>query len=131
MIYTHCPGMCPLAIATLKRIEGSLPADQRPQLEVVALTLDPAHDSVVSLREFRRSQQIDSLRWTLGRPSTQSVVEIAGALGISFRVLDDQTVDHPGVFVLLDKNGKVLARTSRTQDVEPRFLAAVRTALRN
>jgi protein SCO1 len=131
MIYTHCPGMCPLAIQTLKRIELSLPANRRPRLGVIAITLDPAQDSLVALREFRRARQIDSVHWTLGRPSADSVAQIASSLGVSFRILDDHTVDHQGVFVLLDKDGSVLARTSRTQDVEPEFLAAVRAALQS
>lgn len=131
MFYTHCPGMCPLAIATLKRIEVSLPAEHLRKLGVIAVTLDPAQDSLADLREFRRARQIDSPRWTLGRPSTDAVAQFAGALGISVQILSDQTVDHQGVFVLLDRDGKVLARTARTLDVEPQFLTAVRKALRN
>lgn len=129
MMYAHCPGICSMAVATLGRIENLLPATERDRLQVLALTLDPAEDSLASLTEFRQQHGINSARWTLGRPSSESVARIADGLGITYRAMPDGTVDHQSIFALLDANGRIIARTSNTQNPDPRFVAHVRHAL--
>jgi protein SCO1 len=129
LMYTHCPGICPLNIATLGRIESQLSTLQRSQLRIVALTLDPERDSVSNLAEFRRTHGIKSALWTVGRPSVSSVAQFADGVGITYRTFPDGTVDHQNAFALLDESGRILARTSNTQNPDPQFVAAVRRAL--
>jgi len=129
MMYAHCPGVCPMAIATLGRIENQLSAAERDRLRVVALTLDPEQDSVASLAAFRQERGISSARWTLGRPSRTSVSTIAEGLGITYRSLGDGTLDHQSQFALLDASGRIIGRTSNTQNPDTRFVAQVRRAL--
>ena len=129
MMYAHCPGVCPMAIATLARIENQLSAVERNELRVIALTLDPEQDSVTTLQQFQRTHGINSARWTLGRPSSASVARIAEGLGITYQVLPDGSVDHQSVFALLDANGQMVARTSNTQNPDLRFVSEVRRAL--
>ena len=131
MMYAHCPGICPLNIATLGRIENQLSISGRDRLRVVALTLDPERDSLADLGEFQRSHAIASARWTVARPSSSSVAQLAAGLGVTYRVLPDGTVDHQSVFALLDGSGRILARTVHTQNPDPQFLAAVRRALQD
>lgn len=131
MLYAHCPGICPLNVATLGRIESQLSSSERNQLRVVALTLDPERDSLASLGEFRRTHGVDSKRWTFGRPSVASVAQLAAGVGITYRALPDGTLDHQSGFTLLDESGHVIARTSNTQNPDPRFVAAVRRALQD
>jgi cytochrome oxidase Cu insertion factor (SCO1/SenC/PrrC family) len=129
MLYTHCPGLCPMSVATLQRIETQLTPAQKSRFSVIALTLDPEQDSVARLREFRASRRIDSNHWIIGRPSVEGVRQMASELGVSYRVLDDGTVDHQGAFVLLDKSGRVLVRSTETQRLDRQFLVAVQSAL--
>jgi protein SCO1 len=131
MMYAHCPGICPLNIATLGRIENQLSTSERKQLRIVALTLDPERDSAPDLGEFRRTHGIESARWTVGRPSPSSVPQLAAGVGITYRVLPDGTVDHQSVFALLDESGRIVARTSNTQNPDPQFVAALRHALQD
>jgi protein SCO1/2 len=127
--YSHCPGACPLAFDSLRRIEGTLPPAQRRKLRIVALTLDPERDTRTQLRSFEQDRGLDTARWTLGRASARDTAGVANALGASLRVLDDGTVDHLSSFILLDKRGKEIARTSKTQSMDAQFAAAVRAAL--
>ncbi|MBS0416064.1 MAG: SCO family protein [Proteobacteria bacterium] len=129
MMYAHCPGVCPMSMATLKRIEYQLSATEREQLRLVALTLDPEQDSVATLATFRQEHGLNSARWTLGRPSSVSVARIAAGLGIAYRPMPDGTIDHRGEFALLDASGRIIAKTSNTQNPDPRFVAQVRHAL--
>ena len=128
MMYTHCPGSCPLALATLRRIEGSLTVKERSRLSVIALSLDPEQDTVANLKAFSRTSVV-SPRWILGRPSTSDVPVLARALGVNYRIVGDGYVDHQSAFVILDARGRVLSRTGRTQDADPAFMAELRRAL--
>jgi protein SCO1 len=127
--YSHCPGACPLAFDSLRRIESTLAPAQRRRLRIVALTLDPERDTQTQLRSFEQDRGLDTARWTLGRASARDTAGVASALGASVRVLDDGTVDHVSSFILLDKGGKEIARTSKTQSMDAQFAAAVRAAL--
>jgi protein SCO1/2 len=129
MMYAHCPGVCPMAVATLGQIEKQMSAAERTRLRVVALTLDPEQDSLASLTTFRREHAINSTRWSLGRPSSASVARIAEGLGITYRSMADGTMDHQSLFALLDTSGRIIATTSNTQNPDPRFVAQVRHAL--
>jgi len=131
MMYAHCPGICPLNIATLGRIENQLSGSGRDRLRVVALTLDPERDSLANLGEFQRTHGIESARWTVARPSMSSVAQLAAGLGVTYRVLPDGTVDHQSAFALLDTSGRLVARTTNTQNPDPQFVAAVRRALQD
>jgi protein SCO1 len=127
--YSHCPGACPLAFDSLRRIEDALPPAQRAKLQIVALTLDPQRDTQVQLRSYEQDRRLDGSRWTLGRASARDIGVAAKALGASFRILEDGSVDHLSSFILLDVRGREIARTARTQSVDAQFAAAVRAAL--
>ncbi len=129
MVYTHCPGVCPLAVSTLQQMQTRLTPAQQKQFFVVALSLDPERDSVARLQEFRSARRIDASHWTLARPSLAGVRQLASALGVSYRLLDDDTVDHQSAFVLLGKSGQVLARTANTRSIDPNFLSALQSAM--
>jgi len=128
MMYTHCPGVCPLALSTLQRMDSSLTPVQRRQVSIVALSLDPEHDSVGRLREFRDARGVDPRRWIVARPSNEGIRQLAAALGVSYRAMGDDTVDHQSVFVLLGKSGQVLARSSDTRNLDPSFFNALQAA---
>jgi protein SCO1 len=129
MMYTHCPGVCPLAVSTLQRIESRLTSIQQRRVSIIALSLDPERDSIARLQTFRSERGIESKRWIVARPSAEGVRQLAAGLGVDYRLQGDDTIDHQSVFVLLDKSGHVLARTPKTQSVDPSFLGALETAL--
>ena len=55
---------------------------------------------------------------------------VAGVLGIRYRQLADGEFNHTSELVLLDADGRVLARTDKVGSrPDPEFLAAVRRAL--
>ncbi len=129
MMYTHCPGVCPLAVATLQQMQNRLPSAQQNNLSIVALSLDPQHDSLSDLQEFSNARGISWQHWTVARPSVEGARQLADAMGVSYRLLGDDSVDHQSVFVLLGKSGQVLARTSSTRNIDPTFFSALQGAV--
>jgi protein SCO1 len=128
MFYAHCPGVCPITIDALRGIEGQLTAAERAKLNVILLSLDPTRDSPQALRAFAQERAISSPRWVLGRTSQADAGTFARAAHIDYRTLSDGSLDHSTALVLLDAQGRVLARTSDTSQVTE-FVAALRQAL--
>ena len=62
--------------------------------------------------------------------SCEDVRAIAGVLGVRYRVLADGEFNHTGVLVLLDADGRIVARSSKTGGaVDPLFMDRIRAAL--
>ncbi|HEY6924347.1 MAG TPA: SCO family protein [Steroidobacteraceae bacterium] len=128
MIYSHCPGVCPLTIDALRSIDRQLTAEQRAGLSFVLLSLDPARDSPQALRAFAAERGLSSSHWILGRTSEQDARAFAKAAHIQYRTLSDGSIDHSSAFVLVDESGRVLSRVSDEGDTTE-FVAAARRAL--
>ena len=62
-------------------------------------------------------------------PHRSDVRAVAGVLGMRYRALADGEFNHTSALVLLDADGRILARTEQMGSVpDPEFLAAVRRA---
>lgn len=129
MFYANCPMACPLTIDTLRNIDAALSPAQRSRLDVLLISMDPQRDTPKVLRTAAAERRIQGKRWTLARASTPDTRKLAAVLGIQYRALDNSEFDHASVLVLLDGQGRPLARTSRLGVPAPEFLNAVRRAV--
>lgn len=132
MFYSSCPYMCPLIIESGKAIDHALTADERSRLGFVLVTLDVTHDTPAVLAATASKRHIDTSRWLLLRPEPKDLRPIAAVLGVRFRALANGEFNHNSVLVLLDGEGRELARTEHIgTKPDPEFLAAVHAAVRN
>jgi protein SCO1 len=123
MFYAHCPGVCPMTLGMLRRIDARLSEGQRSQLNFVLLSLDPARDSPDELRKIGQGP-----RWLVGRTSEADARSFASAAHIQYRNLSDGSIDHSTALILLDRQGRILARANEAGDSD--FVATVRQALK-
>lgn len=128
MFYASCPMACPLAIAALGHIDRQLSAAQRARLEVLMISFDPERDTTAALQHMATARHLDS-RWLLARSAPQDVRWLSARLDIPYRKLPDGSFNHASVFILVDGNGRELARTNYTGTPDPEFVAAIRRAL--
>lgn len=130
MFYTSCRYVCPLIIDSAKGVEHALTPAERARLGVLLVSLDPARDDVAALRSVFDKRRLDPARWTLARTEAAGVRKLAAVLGVRYRALADGEFNHTSALVLLDRDGRVLARTEKLGSVpDPAFLAAVKAAL--
>ena len=130
MFYSSCPYMCPLIIESGKAIDKSLTSAERAQLGVVMVSLDPKRDSPAVLTTLVKKRGIDTTRWTLLRPDPKDLRSLAAVLGVKYRALANGEFNHTSVLVLLDEDGRILARTETIgSKPDPEFLVAVRQAI--
>lgn len=129
MFYTSCQYICPLIVDSAKAVDRQLTPEQRQRLGVLLISMDPARDDPAALGKVVEERKLDASRWTLASPSPDRVRTVAGVLGIRYRALADGEFNHSSALVLLDADGRILARTERMgSQPDPEFVAAVRKA---
>jgi protein SCO1/2 len=130
MFYTSCQYICPLIVESGKAIERELSPAERARLRVLLVSMDPARDTPAALKRVAVQRKVDATRWTLARPRPQDVRALAGVLGIRYRQLEDGEFNHTSALVLLDGEGRVIARTERMGNrPDHEFVAAVKRTL--
>lgn len=130
MFYTSCKYICPLIIDSAKGIERALTPAERARLGILLISMDPARDTPAALKRVFDKRKLDARAWTLASPPAHQVRQVSGVLGIRWRALADGEFNHTSALVLLDAEGRVIARTERMGPTpDPAFLAAVRKAL--
>lgn len=130
MFYTSCRYICPLIVDSAKGIEHALTPVERARLGILLISMDPARDTPAALKSVFDKRKLDAARWSLASPQAGDVRAIAGALGIRYRALADGEFNHSSALVLLDAEGRIVARTERMgARPDPEFLAAVKHAL--
>lgn len=130
MFYSSCPYICPLIVDSGKAIERALTPAERAQLGITLVSLDPKRDTPRALAALAAKRQLDPARWSLLQPAERDVRAIAGVLSVRYRALADGEFNHTSVLILLDADGRVLARTEQIgTQLEPSFIAAVRRAI--
>lgn len=129
MFYTSCQYICPLIVDSGKAVEKSLTPAQQQRLGILLVSMDPARDTPRALQYIVDKRGLDTTRWTLASPPRDDVRAVAGVLGIRYRRLADGEFNHTSALVLLDADGRLLARTEQVGSrPDPEFLAAVRKA---
>jgi protein SCO1/2 len=129
MFYTSCQYICPLIVDSGKAVEKSLTPAQQHKLGIVLVSMDPERDTPAALLSIVDKRHLDTTRWTLASPPLGDVRAAAGVLGIRYRQLADGEFNHTSALVLLDADGRILARTEQVGSrPDPEFIAAVRAA---
>jgi protein SCO1/2 len=119
MVFTGCAHACPLTINKIKIFLDALDKkDIRPK--VLLATFDIKNDTPVALKKYAESRTLDSNIWTFLYNSNDKVVrELALALGISYKELEDGSFSHSNVITFLDKEGNVVGKVeSLNEDME-------------
>ena len=131
MFYSSCRFVCPLLIDSGLGVDHALTAAERAKLRVLLVSMDPVRDTVPVLKALASKRKLDLGRWTLARTEKDGVRKLAALLDIRYRQLADGEFNHTSVLILLDSQGRILARTEKLgAKPDPAFLAAVRKALR-
>jgi len=129
MFYSSCQFVCPMLIDTLRDTESKLGAGEREQLGVLMVSIDPAHDTVAVLKQKANERAIATPRWAMARTDAASARKLAAVLGIQYRALADGEFNHTTALILLDADGRIVARSSQLGNADPAFVLKVRQTL--
>jgi protein SCO1/2 len=129
MFYASCPHVCPMLISTIKLTESKLSAEERADLRVLTISIDPERDTPEKLRETMERHSVDSSRWSLVRPQQADLRTIAGVFGIRYKQLADGEFNHTTRIILLDRDGLQVASTEQLGRLDAAFLEAVKSSI--
>ncbi len=129
MFYTSCKYVCPLIVDSMRNIDKALAPDERARLRVVLVSFDPEHDTPQALKAVAEERHLDLARWSLDRTDADSVRKLAAVLGVQYRAIEKGDFNHSTVISLLDKDGRIVAHSSRTGEVDADLLAATKREL--
>lgn len=131
MFYSSCTYTCPLMIDSALSVEHALTPVQRDALRILLVSFDPQRDTPVVLQALAAKRHLDTQRWTLARTDDGSVRKLAALLGVRYRKLANGEFNHTSGLILLDADGRIVAKTEQIGPLpDPKFLAAVQAALR-
>ena len=129
MFYTSCKFVCPLIIESLRRVDNALTAQRRSHLHVVLVSFDPEHDTPQALNATAVERHVDTSRWTLARTAAAGVRKLAAVLGVQYRAIENGDFNHSTVISLLDRDGRIVARSSRTDGLDSDLVQAAQREL--
>jgi protein SCO1/2 len=129
-VYASCPRTCPLIMAQAKRAIGSLTPEQRHDVRFVAITLDPEHDSPAVLAKLARAHGVEAPDYDFLTGPPREVNDILDELSIPREMdMSSGLINHPALFILLDRAGRIAYRLSLGARQERWLEDALRTLL--
>jgi protein SCO1/2 len=122
-IYTTCPGPCPMMSAHMRQLQDS--TAEIPDVRLLSITVDPAHDTPAVLTEYARHYKQDPARWFF----LTGDMEKLNDLGVhAFKVNSvDGSLTHSTRFVLVDRRRRIRGFYTSGEDAfMPQLLHDVR-----
>jgi protein SCO1/2 len=124
MFYTSCQMVCPMIFETIHATLAAMPAADRKAVRVLMVSFDPARDSVEVLKKTALQRNCDA-QWTLARCDEPTARKVAAVLGIQYRRLADGEFNHSTIVTLLDREGRIAAKTGKLGSVDPVLVKGV------
>jgi protein SCO1/2 len=106
-LFTRCPKAmyCPLLMRKLYQMQG----DIKGHADIVAVTLDPANDSLVALQDYGEKRMADPEVISFGRVELDELQELLIFAGAS-RDEAGGSIDHNLRLLVLDSQGRLVYR---------------------
>lgn len=131
--YTFCPDICPTTLAELRQLSLNLPDEQRQQLRVTMISVDPKRDTPQQMSSYLNFFDA-GFAGASGDP--EELARLAQALSVAYiepdTSQDNYLVDHSGQVVIVDPAGQYVGfirpplRPQQLGELLPRVMARAR-----
>lgn len=128
LIFTRCASVCPTLVKDLQSLEARLPDEQKGRIEFTLITIDPEHDTLDVLRDYRKRMGLDTAHWQLLRGSDAQVRELSAALGFGYSNEPGSPPAHSKLVTVLGRDGSIAYQQQDVKGDTERLLRAVRDA---
>ena len=113
-IYTTCTGPCPMMTSRMRQLQNS--TAETPDVLLVSMTVDPAHDTPAVLAEYASHFKQDPSRWFF-LTGEQDKLNDLGVHAFKLNSVDG-SLNHSTRLVLLDRQSRIRGYYS-TSDNDP------------
>ena len=110
-VYASCPHTCPAILSQARAAIAELSPEDREDLRVIAVTMDPKNDSPDILRELATNHGMQSTLYHLVTGDPADVERLLDRMQIA-RERDPETgvISHANLFLLIDRDGRIAYR---------------------
>ncbi len=131
-MYTSCPlpNFCPLMdqnFATLQKRVGQDPT-LAGKVQLVSITIDPAHDTPAVLAKHAREHDADPAVWTYLTGDEATIDRFAGRFGVGVMRADDGSITHNLRTAVIGQDGRIRKFYSGNDWTPGQVLTELRTA---
>jgi protein SCO1 len=133
--FTHCPNVCPTSLTNLASVYEALTPDERRQVQIIFISVDPERDTPQILQQYVTSFDPAFIGLTGSKPVIDETVK---AYGASYEIVagttnqpNDYSVNHSAYAYLISPSGtlELLYDNEKLADVQ-RMVADIRAVLR-
>lgn len=129
-LFTRCTGQCPMITARLGGLQRRFM--QEPRLALIAISVDPAHDSPEILAAYARRAGADPRRWRFLTGDADAIQRLAQQ-GFHLSLVEggspQEPITHSVKLALVDQDGSVRGYYDATEEAAMARLEADATAL--
>lgn len=115
--YTHCPDICPLMVANMKRVYEELEND-RDKVQFVFMSFDPKRDTTQVLNKYFQAFRLDEKDWTFLSGNVDQVDVLTKRLGVKVLFQTEQLDEEGNPFYLIDHTDKVSILNEKAQLID-------------
>ena len=119
--YTHCSDTCPMTLAKLERARTSLAPEQRRNMTIVFVTVDPTRDTPARLHEYIARFGPGLVGVTGTRQSLKTLSRALGIWSVRIGKGPNYEMGHTASVFFVDRSGRI--RTIHDWQDAPRDLA--------
>jgi protein SCO1/2 len=109
-VYTSCRGPCPILTGIHRHVRDGLSETQRAAVQLVSITLDPAHDTPAVLRAWADERRLETQGWSFATGATGDVDAVARAYGVGSVRQPNGEIEHTVATFLIDRDGNIARR---------------------
>jgi protein SCO1 len=133
--FTHCANVCPTSLTNLAQVYQALTPEERKQIQVIFISVDPGRDNAQALQEYTTSFDPSFMGLT---GTKQAIDQTVQAYGGSYRFVPgssgaakDYSVDHSAYAYLINRSGmlELLYDNEKLADTD-RMVGDIRAVLR-
>ncbi|WP_435313202.1 SCO family protein [Cellulophaga fucicola] len=108
MIYTTCTSACPRLVSDMRNIERQIPDEQKNNVKLVFVSIDPITDTPTRLKEFAKENQMDSDQFIFLTGSVEDTREFAAVLAVSYKQITPKDFSHSNIISVFNKEGVLI-----------------------
>jgi protein SCO1/2 len=116
--FTHCPDVCPTALAVMRDIDKNLPAATlEGRVGFLFVSVDPERDDLKTLGEYAKFFSPNILTATADHDRLGALTREMGVLYVKEQTdSPDYNIDHSAAVFVLDAQGRLVGRFSPPLD---------------
>lgn len=129
-VYATCGASCPIILTELRRVTDQLTEEQRRDLVVIGITLDPEHDGPEELTALAARHGVEAPLYRLLHGEPDEVNRVLDEFSVS-RIPDEERgeIDHANLFIVIDRDGKIAYRIGLGDRTQNWLLTALRSLI--